>query len=296
MLDPAVAPGLLLLVDLDGVLYRGKDPVPGVGALLAARAARGDDVVYVTNNSMWYRAEYVERITGMGAPATADRIVSSPRATALYLRDHHPAIRHVLTVGASGMDRELEDAGFQVTRAGDIGELIRGEGVEGTDGGDGWEAAGRPDAVVVGLDPHIDYLRLTVATDCIRGGALFIATNRDATYPVERGLRPGAGSIVSAIEVASGITPLVIGKPEPLLMEEAAHAVGRSPNEAIVIGDGILTDLAAANAVGARTILMLTGVTTAAGLEALLAEDRPFAVAADAAELDGHLERLAAGG
>ena len=69
------APGLLLLVDLDGVLYRGADPVPGVGAVLAARAALGDDVLYVTNNSMWYRAEYVERITGMGAPATADRIV-----------------------------------------------------------------------------------------------------------------------------------------------------------------------------------------------------------------------------
>ena len=158
-------PGLLLLVDLDGVLYRGADPVPGVATVLATRAALGDDVVYVTNNSMWHRSEYVERIAGMGAPATADRIVSSPRATALYLRDHHPAVRHVLTVGASGMDRELEDAGFRVTRAGDIGPLIAGSGVEGTDGGSGWEAAGRPDAVVVGLDPHIDYLRLTVATD-----------------------------------------------------------------------------------------------------------------------------------
>jgi hypothetical protein len=99
------ATGLLLLVDLDGVLYRGANPVPGVAAVLADRAARGDDVVYVTNNSMWYRAEYVDRITGMGAPATADRIVSSPRATALYLRDHEPEVRHVLTVGASGLDR-----------------------------------------------------------------------------------------------------------------------------------------------------------------------------------------------
>src|SRR5258705_12671524 len=150
--------GLLLLVDLDGVLYRGAEPVPGVAAVLAARAAQGDDVVYVTNNSMWYRAEYVERIAAMGAPVSADRIVSSPRATALYLRDHEPGIRHVLTVGASGMDRELEDAGFRVTRAGDVGGLIRGVGIEGTDGGNGWEAAGRPDAVVVGLDPQIHYL------------------------------------------------------------------------------------------------------------------------------------------
>src|SRR4029079_4265696 len=191
------APGLLLLVDLDGVLYRGADPVPGVGAVLAARAALGDDVLYVTNNSMWYRAEYVERITGMRAPASADRIVSSPRATALYLRDHEPGIRHVLTVGASGLDRELEDAGFRVTRAGDAAELIRGGGVEGTDGGNGWEAAGRPEAVVVGLDPDIDYLRLAVATDCVRAGAKFVATNRDPVYPTERAVRPGAGSLLT---------------------------------------------------------------------------------------------------
>ena len=97
---------------------------------------------------------------------------------------------------------------------------------------------------------------------------------------------------MAAIEVASGVTPTTIGKPEPLLMEEAAHAVGRDPREAIVIGDGIVTDLAAANAVGARTILMLTGVTTGAALEALPTADRPFAVAADATELAAVLEGL----
>jgi len=288
------APGLLLLVDLDGVLYRGRDPVPGVGAVLAARAAAGDDVVYVTNNSMWYREEYVERIAGMGAPVTADRIVSSPRATALYLRDHEPSVRHVLTVGASGMDRELEDAGFRVTRAGDVGELIRGGGVEGTDGANGWEAAGRPDAVVVGLDPKIDYLRLTVANDCVRAGARFIATNRDPVYPTERAVRPGAGSIVAAIEAATGVRPISIGKPEPYLLEEAARVVGRDAGEAIMIGDGLDTDIAAARAVGARSILMLTGVTKRAALDGVPVDARPTEVAADAAELAAILDRLGA--
>jgi 4-nitrophenyl phosphatase len=287
------ATGLLLLVDLDGVLYRGRDPVPGVGAVLARRAAAGDDIVYVTNNSMWYRAEYVERIAGMGAPVSADRIVSSPRATALYLRDHEPSIRHVLTVGANGMDRELADAGFRVTRAGDVGELIRGGGVEGTDGGNGWEAAGRPDAVVVGLDPKIDYLRLAVANDCVRAGARFIATNRDPVYPTERAVRPGAGSIVAAVETASGVTPVSIGKPEPYLLEEAARVVGREASDAIMIGDGLDTDIAAAIAVGARSILMLTGVTSLELLDEAPAEHRPTAVAADAAELEAILERLA---
>jgi 4-nitrophenyl phosphatase len=287
------APGLLLLVDLDGVLYRGADPVPGVGAVLAARAALGDDIVYVTNNSMWYRAEYVERITGMGAPATADRIVSSPRATALYLREHEPGIRHVLTVGASGLDRELEDAGFRVTRGGDAAERIRGGGVEGTDGGNGWEAAGRPEAVVVGLDPEIDYRRLAVATDCVRAGARFVATNRDPVYPTERALRPGAGSIVAAVEAASGVTPVSIGKPEPYLFEEAARVVGREPAEAIVVGDNLGTDIAAAVALGARSVLMLTGVTSREEADDATPDRRPTAIAANAEELAEALARLA---
>lgn len=287
------SPGLLLLVDLDGVLYRGAVPVPGVAEVLATRAAAGDDVVYVTNNSMWYRGEYVERIAGMGAPVSADRVVSSPRATALYLRDHERSIGHVLTVGASGMDRELSDAGFRVTRAGDVSERIRGSGAEGTDGGSGWEAAGRPDAVVVGLDPRIDYLRLAVATDCIRAGALFMATNRDPVYPTDGALRPGAGSIVAAVEVASGVTPVSIGKPAPYLLEEAARTVGREAAEAIMIGDGLGTDIAAALAVGARSILMLTGVTRREMLDGLPLGERPTEVAADAAELAAILERLA---
>ena len=277
---------LLLLVDLDGVVYRGDQPVPGVAAVLMARANAGDDVVYVTNNSMHYRADYVTRLTELGAPVAADRIVSAPRATALYLQEHHPEVRRVLAVGASGLDRELRDVGIEVVNAGFAAERMSREGIDGV------AAAGAPQAVVAGVDPQLTYMRIAAAADCIRAGARFIATNRDPIYPVERGLRPGAGSIIAAIEVASGVTPLVIGKPQPLLMEEAAHAVGRDPTEAIVIGDGILTDLAAANAVGARTILMLTGVTTGAALEALPSAEQPFKVAADAAELERVLAEL----
>jgi len=277
---------LLLLVDLDGVVYRGADPVPGVAAVLMARANAGDDVVYVTNNSMHYRADYVTRLTDLGAPVEPDRVISAPRATALYLRERHPDVRRVLAVGASGLDRELRDVGLEVVNAGFVAERMAKEGIDGV------AAAGAPQAVVAGVDPQMTYLRLAAAADCVRAGAHFIATNRDPTYPIERGLRPGAGSIVAAIEVASGVQPVTIGKPEPLLMEEAAHAVGRDPREAIVIGDGIVTDLAAANAVGARTILMLTGVTTGSALEALPSADHPFKVAADATELAGVLESL----
>ena len=110
--------GLLLLVDLDGVVYRGADPVPGVAAVLADRAARGDDVVYVTNNSMHYRADYQTRLAAMGCPVTPDTVVSSARATALYLREHDPEIRRVLVLGGSGLERELRDAGYDVVDLG----------------------------------------------------------------------------------------------------------------------------------------------------------------------------------
>ena len=165
----------------------------------------------------------------------------------------------------------------------------------GQEGIDGFAAAGEPDAVVVGLDPNLTYLRLVVASDCIRAGAHFIATNRDPVYPTERGLRPGAGSIVIALEAATGVVPVSIGKPAPFLLEAAAHAVGREPGEAIMIGDGIETDLAAAQAVGARCVLMLTGVTTRDALAALPPDRQPTAVAADAGELAAILADLAAG-
>jgi glycerol-1-phosphatase len=275
---------LLLLVDLDGVVYRGAEPVPGVAAVLAARASRGDDVVYVTNNSMHYRADYVTRLGAMGCPVSPDRVVSSSRATALHIQRHERGIRRVLALGASGLERELRDVDLDVVTAGHAATRMHQEGI------DGWAAAGAPDAVVTGLDPALTYLRIAAAADCIRAGARFIATNRDPVYPTERGLRPGAGSIAAALEATTSVTPLTIGKPEVHLFEMAAEAVGREPRDAIVVGDGIVTDLAGAKAIGARSVLMLTGIATQADVDALAADQRPDAVAANAAELEAALE------
>ncbi len=281
---------MLLLVDLDGVVYRGAAPVPGVAAVLAERAARGDTVVYVTNNSMHFRADYVTRLGGMGAPVTPDRVVSSARATALYLRgaDIVPPVRRVLAVGAGGLERECRDAGLEVVTAAHAATRLAQESI------DGWEAAGRPDAVVVGLDPQFTYQKLAVAVECVRHGARFVATNRDPIFPTERGSRPGAGSIVAAIEAGAQQTPTSIGKPGPLLLEMAIWAAGGglTRDDAVMVGDGVTTDLAAAHGLGIPCVLMLTGVTTAEEAEALPAPDRPAEVAADAAELAAALERL----
>jgi HAD superfamily hydrolase (TIGR01450 family) len=279
---------MLLLVDLDGVVYRASEPVPGVAAVLTRRVEAGDDVVYVTNNSMHYRADYVTRLTALGAPVSADRIVSSARATALHLRDHEPNVHRVLVVGAGGLERELRDVGLDVVTAGHAATRMSQEGIDGV------TAAGSPDAVVTGLDPGLTYLRLAAAADCIRAGATFIATNRDPVYPTERGLRPGAGTVAAALEATTGVVPLSIGKPAPLLLEEAARAVGRLAKDAVMVGDGLLTDMAAARAVGCRSVLMLTGVTTREMLVGLEDGERPTAVAADADELATVLERLAA--
>ena len=244
--------------------------------------------MYVTNNSMHYRADYVTRLANMGAPISLDTVVSSARATALFVAEQDPPIRRVLVLGAGGLEREARDVGLEVVTAAHAATRMQQEAI------DGFAAGGAPDAVLVGLDPNLTYLRLAAAADCIRAGARFIATNRDPVYPTERGLRPGAGSIVAALEATTGVVPLSIGKPAPRLLEIAAHAVGRDAREAVMIGDGILTDLAAANALGARTVFMLTGVSTRDQLRALAPGDRPVAVAENAEELAAALDALAA--
>jgi phosphoglycolate/pyridoxal phosphate phosphatase family enzyme len=278
---------MLLLVDLDGVVYLGAEPVPGVAAVLAARAAAGDVVVYVTNNSMWYRADYVTRLSGMGAPVSPDLIVSSARATALYVRDLEPAVERVLVVGGPGLVHELRDVGLDVLYAGDAAEQWL------ANGRDAAAAVGSVDAVVVGLDTDFTYARLACAAQAVRAGARFIATNRDPIYPTDKGFTPGAGSVVAAVVTASGHEPVSLGKPGPLLLQVAARAAGASVEDAVMIGDSMVTDIPAAHAVGARSVLMLTGITTRAQVAAMPASVQPTEIAADAAELALVLERLA---
>jgi HAD superfamily hydrolase (TIGR01450 family) len=267
---------VLLIVDLDGVVYRGLTPVPGVPEVLARRAAAGDIITYATNNSRWHRGDYEARLRSMGAPVRADRIVTAARATALALASRPDPLGHVMVFGGPGLARELRDVGLRT--------------VPPTDRG----LAAAPGAVAVGIDFGLTLERLSVAADAVRGGALFVATNRDAVYPIDERLRAGAGSMVAALATASGREPdLVIGKPEPGLFRQAAEVAGTTPDRAIVVGDGLRTDILAANRVGARSVLMLTGVTTRHQLETAAPDERPTTVAADASELERALEAFA---
>ena len=268
---------MLLIVDLDGVVYRGPLPVPGMPELLTTRVASGDRVVYATNNSRWHRTEYVARLAAMGAPADPSMIVTSARATALALIEATPPVRRVMVLGGQGLAQELRDVGIETVAPTRFG-LDR-----------------VPEAVVVGVDFARRYERLSLAAEALRRGATFVATNRDDVYPGADELKAGAGAMVAALAVAAGREPdLVVGKPEPTLFRAAAAAVGMPLEAAVVIGDGLGTDILAAHNVGARSVLMLTGVTTHAHLDETDVAQHPSAVAHDATELAVILDDLAA--
>jgi 4-nitrophenyl phosphatase len=269
---------VLLLVDLDGVVYRGDQPVPGVAEVLNDRVQAGDRVVYVTNNSRSHRDEYRSRLAALGLPLSPDGIVTAARATALLLAELEPRPHVAMVLGGGGLARELREVGLRV-----VPPTVKG-------------LAAQPGALVVGVDFSLTYRRLSVAAEAVRRGARFVATNRDPIYPTAEGLAAGAGAMVAAVAVAAGREPdLTVGKPEPRLFEAAAELCGVPANEAVVIGDGLLTDIRAARAVGARSILMLTGVTTAEDLARAPTDQQPTAVARDAAELRQRLEEFASG-
>lgn len=267
---------MLLLVDLDGVVYRGSEPIAGMPQLLRQREAAGDIIVYVTNNAHWHRSDYRARLAGMGAPADPQRILTSARGTALALAGRSRPPRLTMVFGGAGLARELADVGLPTVAPSYAG------------------LAQEPEAVAVGVDFELSFERLSAAAAAIRAGATFAVTNRDPVFPAHDGLRAGAGSMVAALVTASGREPdLVIGKPEPGLLLEAAAVAGMPVEEAVVIGDGLLTDIAAARRVGARSVLVLTGVSTAEQAAALPAQARPTAIAAGPAELRDVLDRLA---
>jgi len=263
----------LVIFDLDGVVYRGHEAVPGAAALVEALRRDGRLVRFATNNSSATRAEYVARLAGHGIRATIDEIVTSSHATVEHIGAHLPEVRRVLAVGAPGLTTELREGGLEVTEADDAAPP-------------GWNGAPLPmryDAVVCGLDRRIDYRRLGIAAAAIREGARFIATNADLRFPTPEGFMPGAGTLVAALAATTGVEPLVIGKPQPAMFLAILEHDGVTPGEALVIGDNPDADLVAARRAGIPSILVLTGVVDGRMAGALDGERRPDRVAADPA-------------
>ena len=270
----------LVIFDLDGVVYRGDEAVPGASELVGWLHGSGVTVRFATNNSMVERAGYVHRLAALGIPAAAEEIVTSSSATVEHLRRHAPEVRTVLAIGADGLRAELVAAGLVADMARDITQDPPGAPLERA-----------YDAVVVGLDPEFEYRRMSVAMSAVAAGARLIATNADSRYPTPAGFVPGAGSMVAALAAATGVTPEVIGKPEPAMFRSILEETGVPAAETVVVGDNPASDIVGARRSGCASILVLTGVATAEDAAGLSGERAPHAVAADPGEVRELLER-----
>ncbi|MGH2678481.1 MAG: HAD-IIA family hydrolase [Actinomycetota bacterium] len=229
------------LLDLDGVLYRGQDPVPGASETLAALRETGKRLVFLTNNSWWTPGQVAEKLQGMGIPAEPDEVVTSGQATAGVLAREGGTGKTAYVLGGDGVRSALAEAG-----------------IEPVDG-----KPERVDYVVVGWDGDLTYERLRMATVLVGRGARLVATNDDASYPAPGGeLWPGAGAILAAVETGAGRQASVIGKPHRPLFDLAIERA--ASRQALVVGDRLETDIEGATAAGLDSALVLTGASTPA--------------------------------
>ena len=259
----------LAIFDMDGVLYRGNVVLPRARETLDRLRGAGWQVFFATNNSTASRADYVKRLTRLGLGGDEEHVVTSAYATAHYLERLEPKPKDVFVVGANGLRNEIRAVGIGVRDAADLpgADPPPDAAADGVAPGPMREYLTHldlpplPDTVVVGLDLHLTYARLAEAQRAILGGARFIASNKDRAYPVEGRLLPGAGSIVKALEVATGKDAICIGKPEPFLFQEALRRAGPDAGPVVVVGDAPEYDIIAAHKVGAVGVLVTTGLT-----------------------------------
>jgi 4-nitrophenyl phosphatase len=225
-----------LIVDMDGVLYRGSEPIPGSADFIAFLRTHGIGFVLATNNSTRTPQQFVEKLAAMGVTIHPTEVLTSAQATAGYLSEIAPRGTRVFVVGQDGLWTALSDAGFEPVE--DNAEFV-----------------------VAGMDFEICYERLAQATLLIRGGARFVGTNPDRTFPSERGIVPGAGSLLAFLEAATGVVPTIIGKPEAAMMVQALARMAARPEATAVLGDRLETDILAGQRTNLFTLLVLSGVT-----------------------------------
>ena len=240
-----------LLLDLDGVIYEGKNSIVDAVESIAFLKAKGVQVGYITNNASRTSDAITKQLESFGLELDADDVITSAQAGAQLLTDLVPQGSKVLVVGGEGLRSNVSLAGFQVVES----------------------SKDSPAAVIQGFDPSVGWQQLAEASYAIQQGAKWVATNQDWTIPREEGLAPGNGTLVSAVHTAVGQLPVVAGKPEKAIFETALSHFGTS--SAIYIGDRLDTDVLGANKAGIGSALVMTGVTTRKELLAARADSRP---------------------
>jgi 4-nitrophenyl phosphatase len=228
------------IFDLDGCIYRGNTVITGAAEKIGGLRKLGKKILFLTNNATKTPEEYVDKLTGMGIDTNPKEILTSATATALYLAKNFGKAS-IFPVGERGLIVELQRAGHRIINVNKSGEV---------------------EFVVACLDFSFTYAKMKAACQAIFAGAKFVATNADPNVPVEGGYMPGAGAIVSAISTATGVKPLVIGKPSRHIVEIALERLGVRANRTVIVGDRLDTDVQSGKMVGAFTILVLSGATS----------------------------------
>lgn len=228
------------LIDLDGVVWLGREPIEGAAATLAALLAAGKELAFVTNNPTHSPASYAERLARMGVDVGPDRVVTAGIVVARLAAEAAGAGGGVFVIGAEPLQEMVAAAGA-TTLAG--------------------EAAATARAVVVSGHRGFDYGELLTAKRALDGGAALLATSRDPTMPMPGGSWPGTGAVLAAVETASGRRAEIGGKPERHLFEIALAALGQNGSDVAMVGDRVSSDIQGGRATGLETVLVLSGAS-----------------------------------
>ena len=233
-----------LILDMDGVLWHGDTPMPGLAEFFTRLRQLNMGFVLATNNAAKTPGQYAAKLARFGVEAPESAILTSSETTAEFLRGEYDEGTAVFVVGGTGLQEAVEKRGFHLLSVEDV-------------------MAGKTAAVVtVGFYQEATFPDFAAGAVCINKGARFIGTNPDPTFPSEYGPLPGAGSFLALVETATGVTPTIIGKPGPLIFQDAMHRLGGTPENTAMVGDRLSTDIAGGIAAGIPTILVLSGITS----------------------------------
>lgn len=249
-------------IDLDGVMYRGKTPIAGSARAIEEFRRKGLRILFITNNAGKKVGQVLHRIRAGGVRVHRDELLTSSQATAFYLMERYGRRKNVFVIGGHGLRQQLLKQGFKITKKHDA------------------------KIVVVSRDAGFSYKKLEDAFYNIQNGAIFVATNEDGSYPVEDGLQPGAGAMVGALKACVGGEPdVVIGKPHEPIMKIALEKLETKAKNTLFIGDRLSTDILAGNKIGAKTALVLTGVTSLGQAKKARGKHKPGIIAKNLLEL-----------
>ncbi|WP_347987921.1 HAD-IIA family hydrolase [Methylomonas sp. AM2-LC] len=233
-----------LIIDMDGVLWHGDQPQAGLVEFFQTLRDIKLPFVLATNNASMTAQQYVEKLAKMGVCVALNEILTSGMATALFLSKHyHPEHTRVFVIGGIGARQPLIDLGFTLTGLYETNPEQRAQ------------------LVVCGLDRDLSWDKLATATLNIRAGAYFIGTNGDISLPTEHGVTHGNGAILAALQTATGVAPTIIGKPEPIIYQQAMELLGIDMDYTIAIGDRLDTDILGAVRAGIRSLMVLSGIS-----------------------------------